>query len=268
VSRLLRPTRRELGAGLGSAIAWNSLAAAKPGAPATYFMFIFANPAPGREAEFNRFYDEVHAPQVLQVPGFVSVQRMVYNDAVQLREVPLKKPRYLAMYTIETDDLAGLIAENKRRLDAGEIRRSDSFDRTGSLNYLYRRQGPVVVGHTPQPATARPGPMQTYFQIVFGDPVPGREAEFNAWYEKKHDPELGNSPGWVLAERGVYSDLQYRPNPDHTKYVAIFEAITSDIAATIDARVKDPAGPPTSSDPARTFGYTYRALGPPIFAKR
>ena len=233
----------------------------------TYYMFVFANPAPGREVEFNRYYDETHVPQVLSVPGFVSAQRMVYNDDVQLKRVTLQKPRYLAMYTIVTSDLVGVIAENKRRLASGQIKPSEFFDKSSSLNYIYRAIGTVVHGHTPQPDSARPGAMQTYYQIVFGDPAAGQEAEFNAWYENVHDPELGNSPGWVLAERGVYNDVQYRPNPDPTKYVAIFAAVTSDIAATIDARKHGPNGPPTSTDQTRTFGYTYRALGAPILSK-
>ena len=262
-------TRRTFGAGLGG-LTLSGAATARAAEPAgrqTYYMFVFNSPKAGREAEYNRYYDEVHVPQVLAVPGFVSAQRMVYNDEVQLKAAALKKPRYLVMYTIVTDNLAGVIAENQRRARDGLITPSDTYDRAGSLNYLYRAVGTRVHGRTPQPAKAQPGPMRTYFHIVFGDPLPGQEEAFNTWYEEVHNPELGNSPGWVLAKRGVYSELQYRPNVEPTKYVAIFSAVTSDLPATIEARVRDPKRPPVFSDPARTFGYTYRALGPAVHAK-
>ena len=46
---------------------------------ADHHMLVFTNPLPGREAEFNKWYDEVHLPEVLQVKGFVAARRYVVS---------------------------------------------------------------------------------------------------------------------------------------------------------------------------------------------
>lgn len=58
-------------------------------------MVVRSGPAEGREDEFNRWYDEVHLPEILAVPGFVSGRR--YRATAE-SEYP-----YLAVYEIETD---------------------------------------------------------------------------------------------------------------------------------------------------------------------
>ena len=53
----------------------------------------------GRDSEFNRWYDEVHVPDVLSASGFKSAARYSIKDAVK------DKGKYLAVYEIETDDI-------------------------------------------------------------------------------------------------------------------------------------------------------------------
>ena len=53
--------------------------------PETYFFLVFSDPATGREAEYNKFYDEQHGPDVTSIPGFISGRRYVMADE-QLRE--------------------------------------------------------------------------------------------------------------------------------------------------------------------------------------
>ena len=50
---------------------------------------------PEAEAEFNRWYNEVHLPQVLACPGFLSCSRF---------ESVKGEPRYLAVYQLESED--------------------------------------------------------------------------------------------------------------------------------------------------------------------
>ena len=40
----------------------------------THTLLALSNPVEGREAEFNQWFDTVHIPEVLRVPGFASVQ--------------------------------------------------------------------------------------------------------------------------------------------------------------------------------------------------
>jgi hypothetical protein len=48
----------------------------------------------GAEVEFNRWYNEVHLPDVLACPGFVSSTRYECTDG---------QPRYLALYELEDE---------------------------------------------------------------------------------------------------------------------------------------------------------------------
>jgi hypothetical protein len=49
---------------------------------------------------FNDWYDNVHVPDVLKIPGFISGRRFVSPDISTL-----DTGRYLALYEIETDDI-------------------------------------------------------------------------------------------------------------------------------------------------------------------
>ena len=40
----------------------------------TYYFFVFSNPVAGHEDEYNRWYDQQHAPDVVAIPGFVSAK--------------------------------------------------------------------------------------------------------------------------------------------------------------------------------------------------
>lgn len=65
---------------------------------------------PEHEAEFNRWYDEVHIPQVIErIPGIVGGSRYKYAEA-QLTPQEVAPPhRYLALYEVDTDDLEATV---------------------------------------------------------------------------------------------------------------------------------------------------------------
>ena len=47
---------------------------------AKYTFVVMTNPTPGKETEYNRWYNEQHIPDVLNVPGFVCAQRFRLAD--------------------------------------------------------------------------------------------------------------------------------------------------------------------------------------------
>lgn len=76
-------------------------------------IFIAAtNPIPGREAEFNRFYDEMHVPDVLAAPGWVAAQRYRLTNEQRPDQSPPWK--YLAVYEVTCPDGQILTALRKR----------------------------------------------------------------------------------------------------------------------------------------------------------
>ena len=48
---------------------------------AKHVLLVFSNPTEGAEEDYNRWYDEVHLPEVVQTDGFVSAQRFKLDAA-------------------------------------------------------------------------------------------------------------------------------------------------------------------------------------------
>jgi hypothetical protein len=68
---------------------------------ARHLLLIETNCQPGTDVEFNRWYDEIHIPELLQIDGFVRATRYGVADAQMGRSVP--DQRYLALYEIDAE---------------------------------------------------------------------------------------------------------------------------------------------------------------------
>jgi len=80
---------------------------------ARYLLFAFSDcKDPKREKEFNDWYDNVHIPDMLEVPGMISATRWMSADA---KQGEIRK--YLALYELETDDIAEFNAGIKTRAE-------------------------------------------------------------------------------------------------------------------------------------------------------
>jgi hypothetical protein len=93
---------------------------------------VLTNPNEGREDEYNDWYSNQHIGDVAAIPGIVSAKRYELSEAQIRPEVPY---RYCALYEIETDDLAGVLAELKRRAgtEAMPLTRAISRDRVAII---------------------------------------------------------------------------------------------------------------------------------------
>jgi hypothetical protein len=80
---------------------------------AKHIMVALSNAAEGREEEFNKWYTEIHIPDVLKVPGVVAAQRFRLSP-VQRFEPPFAYG-YFALYEVETDNLEETIATIRKR---------------------------------------------------------------------------------------------------------------------------------------------------------
>lgn len=88
-----------------------------------YTYVVMSNPVAGKEEEYNRWYTDQHLPDVLAVPGFVAAQRFRVDDKDS------KLPhRYLALYEIETDDIAHAMADLQGRAGTPAMPLSDALD--------------------------------------------------------------------------------------------------------------------------------------------
>ncbi|MFF0814641.1 hypothetical protein ACFYVR_05725 [Rhodococcus sp. NPDC003318] len=74
--------------------------------------------SPEREEEYNKWYDEIHLPDVVATEGYVSARRFA--------PVADGGP-YIAIYEIEGDDLQAIYDRMYEAYNAGKFRMSDSL---------------------------------------------------------------------------------------------------------------------------------------------
>jgi hypothetical protein len=117
---------------------------------AKYTLVVLSNPTAGKESEFNEWYDKVHVPDVLRVPGFVAAQRFKLAGP-QLNDAP-RPHRYLALYEIDTDDIQASIDELRRRAGTAEMLISDAIDIKGVFGAMFSPVAEQVLAKDVRPA--------------------------------------------------------------------------------------------------------------------
>jgi hypothetical protein len=95
-------------------------------------LLVFTNSTEGREDEFHKWYDEVHIPDVLRVPGVLSAQRHVISP-VEIEEIegaPNPAPpahRFMVAYLLSRNGNE-VMQEFSARVMSGEMPLSDVMD--------------------------------------------------------------------------------------------------------------------------------------------
>jgi len=101
---------------------------------AKYILVVPSAGLPGREHEYNTWYDNEHLADVCAIPGIVAGRRY---DALPNSPMPPPAP-YLAIYEIEAEEPGAAIAEIQRRAGAGEMTISPALDTNSAPMWLYK----------------------------------------------------------------------------------------------------------------------------------
>jgi hypothetical protein len=88
-----------------------------------HVLLVHSNPAPGREDEYNAWYDDEHLEEVLAVPGFVAARRYRVADAEQAATTEY---RYIAAYEIH-GDLQGAMKRLGEAVEARAVKPSPTM---------------------------------------------------------------------------------------------------------------------------------------------
>ncbi|MBA6413776.1 EthD domain-containing protein [Parahaliea sp. F7430] len=93
-------------------------------------LVVQTNALAGRDEEFNRWYNEVHIPEVLALHGFTACRRYTLSQAQLSEDLPQK---YLALYEI-TGDPQKAVDDLNAAFDAMTI--SEAFDQSSASYFL------------------------------------------------------------------------------------------------------------------------------------
>jgi hypothetical protein len=100
-----------------------------------YKFIALANPAEGKDEEYEVWANTQHVPDVLANPGFVSAQRFKYCD-VKSTGLPLRW-KTATIYEVETDDPEAFFATMFAASQQGRIPMSDCFDMSSAFVGLF-----------------------------------------------------------------------------------------------------------------------------------
>jgi hypothetical protein len=101
---------------------------------ASYVLVVPSSAQAGQDDDYNRWYDEIHLGDLLAIPGIISGRRF---DADPSSPNP-PQANYLALYEIDTDDPAAVLAELGRRAQSGKMVISSALDSSSARMWLYK----------------------------------------------------------------------------------------------------------------------------------
>jgi hypothetical protein len=149
-------------------------------------LFSEMTPPPGREIDFNAWYDEEHIPLRMRISGFSSAQRYRDGDA----------QNYLAVYEMTSGDALTTPDYAKLKTSPSQRTRDMLASVTGFTRYLAHPLDPA-----PRPAeTCAFIDALVLYAVLFDVPSPRLQA-FDSWYEDEHVPMLLEDPRWLGVRR-------------------------------------------------------------------
>ena len=92
-----------------------------------YIYLVLSNPTPGLEDEFNRYYDTVHLPELLEIPGLARATRYQISER-RANQAPLEGYSYVCVYEFDDDPVVALDRLTRHR-QAGRLTPSDAISR-------------------------------------------------------------------------------------------------------------------------------------------
>ena len=101
-----------------------------------YKFIVHTMPVAGKEKEYNDWYDNQHLPDLLKIPGIVAAQRYRHDDPREGMPAPAAK--YLAIYEIDSDDIASVFKEIAARRNTPLMPLSDAMDAGATTTAVYR----------------------------------------------------------------------------------------------------------------------------------
>jgi hypothetical protein len=105
---------------------------------AQYVFVVYTNPITGQDEAYHDWYNNQHLGDVTRIPGYIAAQRFEF---VPIAGTTQLTHRYLALYTVETDDLAATHEALMAAAGSPALPLSDALDRDGAVMSYFRPLG-------------------------------------------------------------------------------------------------------------------------------
>ena len=196
-----------------------------------YAMLVFANPIPGKEAEFNDWYTNTHMGDLVQLQGWMGAQRFRIVTNVQPRPSAAGYAHgYLIIWDLEETDANAALGRMTAAIGGGKSRLGAAFNYTpgAGANGTYEAIGPRIKrpdgkGPTmPDPSDSKTPRPNRYVLMEFENALPGKDAEFEKAVAQRI-PTVLALPGWMAAQRFRVADTPGRAPSVKPKYLTVWE---------------------------------------------
>ena len=155
----------------------------------------------GCEEAFDRWYNGIHVPELLECPGWLTARRFECTDG---------EPRFLAIYELEDEEAAFGSEQYAEAFGWDEF--ATRIRNSHGRNYRLTHQAEAIDGRSREVV----GEDRTLIHVATVDVQRGCEEAFDGWYNGIHVPELLECPGWLTARRFECTDGEPR-------FLAIYE---------------------------------------------
>ena len=182
------------------------------------------NPDPGRPAQFNDWYDNMHLPDALRSPGILRARRY------ERHEFRDGRAQYLAVYEIDSADIDETMRVRRANREE-EVRKGRASTSFPNLSFsLWRDVLWKLVSERRTPGNAAGG--GRWLGIVESNCDPRREEEYNDWCDRVQIPQALAVPGYVAARRLRIKEFR----DGRGRYMTMHEIETDDISETLRSR--------------------------------
>ena len=105
-----------------------------------FIQVVFSKPVEGKDAEFNEWYDNVHIPELLTVPGMLSATRYALHEAAIYHVAGAAAPEhsYMCVYEME-GDVDAIMGKIQQSVANGQVHMSESLDLPNSRLSFWTR---------------------------------------------------------------------------------------------------------------------------------
>jgi hypothetical protein len=197
-----------------------------------YAYLVFANPIPGKEAEFNEWYSNVHMGDLVQLPGWTGAQRFrLITSVLPPPSAAGYKHGYLMIWDLEASDASGPLSMSTAAIAGGKSRLGAGFNynpgaaSSGTWVALGPRmtrpdgKGPTLT----DPGDSKTPRLNRYMLLELSNALPGRDADFDRFADQRIQGVLA-LPGWLAAQRFRMADTPGRAPSDKPKSLTMWEA--------------------------------------------